>query len=433
MLNLSEEQRILRDTVKRMARERIAPLAAGLDEDQAVPHEIHGMFRENGLLRLKIPEAYGGVPADSVTCTLVIEEVAKVDGSSSLLLVNHLAGLGPFLEGTTEEQKAAFLPDIAEQGHIVGFALTEPEAGSDAASLQTRAVKVADGYRLTGTKCFITNGGLARYYVLFATLDPAEGKGGITAFLIEDGSPGFGVGKKEDKMGMRSSPTTDLLLEDVPVPGANRIGEEGKGWPLLLAGLSETRILIAALSVGLADGATEVAARYALQRSQFGKPVAQFQGLRFLLADMQIGIESARSLTYRAALMQDAGDPRVRMFASMAKCYASDTAMRVTTDAVQVMGGYGYMKDYPIERMMRDAKITQIFEGTNQIPRMIISREPVRALIQDEGQDPVQTRDPVLVGAHVRFRAEDTRLPVQVCGREAGGSGDGGGSSFPKG
>ena len=382
MLDLNEEQRILKEAVRRMARERIAPLAAELDENQAVPHEIHKMFVEHGLLRLKIPQNFGGVPADTVTCALVIEELARVDGSSSLLLVNHLAGLGPFLEGATEEQKAAFLPDIADQGHIVGFALTEPEAGSDAASLQTRALKAPEGqgYRLTGTKCFITNGGLAKYYVLFATMDPSRGKQGITAFIIQEGSPGFQVGKKENKMGMRASPTTDLVLEDVPVPEVNRIGDEGKGWPLLLAGLSETRILISALSVGLADGATEAAARYALQRSQFGKPVASFQAVRVVLADMLMGIESARALTYRAALMQDQGDPNVRRFASMAKCYASDTAMRVTTDAIQVMGGYGYMKDYPIERMMRDAKITQIFEGTNQIQRMIISREYLNGL-----------------------------------------------------
>jgi alkylation response protein AidB-like acyl-CoA dehydrogenase len=257
----------------------------------------------------------------------------------------------------------------------VGFALTEPESGSDAASLQTRARKEDGGYRLTGTKCFITNGGEAKVYVLFATLDPALRKKGITAFLVEEGAPGVRVGKKENKMGMRASPTTDLILEDAFVPEGSRIGPEGEGWPILLKGLSETRILIAALAVGLADGATEVAARYANERSQFGKPVSSFQGVQFMLADMLMGIETARSLTYRAAMMQDRGDPLVRRYASMAKCYASDTAMRVTTDAVQMMGGYGYMKDYPVERMMRDAKVLQIFEGTNQVQRMIIARD----------------------------------------------------------
>jgi len=380
MLNLTEEQRLLRESVRRLAREKIAPLAAALDEAQAMPHEVHRLFVETGLLRLRIPQAYGGVPADASTCALAVEEIARVDGSSSLMLVNHLAGLGPFLNGATREQQARFLPEIVEQGHIVGFALTEPEAGSDAAALRTRAVKTGEGYRLTGTKCFITNGGLARYYVLFATLDPASRKQGITAFLLEDGSPGFRVGKKENKMGMRASPTTDLILEEVPVPEDRRLRGEGEGWPLLLQGLSETRIYVAALATGLADGATEIAARYAQERRQFGRPLSSFQGVQFLLADMLIGVESARSLTYRAALLQDRGDPEVRRFASMAKCYASDVAMRVTTDAVQVMGGYGYMKDYPLERMMRDAKITQIFEGTNQVQRAIIARETLSAL-----------------------------------------------------
>jgi len=376
MWNLSEEQTILRDTVRRMARERIAPLATELDESQAAPHAVHRLLHEYGLMGLKIPETYGGTPADAVTCALVVEELARVDGSSSLLLVNHLAGLGPFLAGSTPAQQARVLPAVAGEGHIVGFALTEPESGSDAASIKTRARKAEDGgYRITGTKCFITNGGLARYYVLFATLDPALGKKGITAFLLEDGAPGFQTGKKENKMGMRASPTTDLLLEEVPVPAHGVLGNEGEGWPLLLQGLSETRILIGALAVGLAEGATEAAARYARERNQFGKPVATFQAVRVMLADMLMGIESARALVCEAALMQDRGDPRVRRFASMAKCYGSDMAMRVTTDAVQLMGGYGYMKDYPVERMMRDAKITQIFEGTNQIQRMIIAGE----------------------------------------------------------
>jgi alkylation response protein AidB-like acyl-CoA dehydrogenase len=381
MFELTEEQKILQDTVRRMAREKIAPLAADLDEKQAVPHEIHKLLHQYGLMGLKIPEEHGGVPADTVTCAMVVEELARVDGSSSLLLVNHLAGLGPFLAGSTPTQQARFLPEIADQGHIMGFALTEPESGSDAASLKTRARKAGDGgYRLTGTKCFITNGGMAKYYVLFATLDPGLKKKGITAFLVEDGSPGFRVGKKENKMGMRASPTTDLLLEEVPVPADGLLGEEGAGWPLLLQGLSETRIFIGALSVGLARGATEAAACYARDRTQFGKPVASFQAVRVLLADMLMGIESARSLMLRAALMQDRGDPEVRRFASMAKCYCSDTAMKVTTDAVQLMGGYGYMKDFPVERMMRDAKITQIFEGTNQIQRMIIAGEYLSTL-----------------------------------------------------
>ncbi len=376
MLDLTEEQRLLRASVGRLAREKIAPLAAAMDAAQELPDDIRRHLAEHGLLRLKIPEAYGGVaPADAVTCCLAVEEIARVDGSSSLMLVNHLAGLAPLLRGSTETQKSRFLPAIVQEGHIVGFALTEPEAGSDAASLRTRASKEAEGYRLTGTKRFITNGGVAKVFVLFATLDPALKRQGITAFLVDEDNPGLRIGKKEDKMGMRASPTTEIVLDNAFVPEDARIGPEGEGWGLLIEGLSETRILIGALSVGLADGATEVAARYALERSQFGKTITTFQGVQFMVADMLMGIETARSLVYRAARMQDRGHPSVRRFASMAKCYASDMAMRVTTDAVQMMGGYGYMKDYPVERMMRDAKVLQIFEGTNQIQRIIIARD----------------------------------------------------------
>jgi alkylation response protein AidB-like acyl-CoA dehydrogenase len=380
MLDLTEEQRLLQESVGRMAREKIAPRAAEMDASQEFPEDVHRLFVEQGLLKLKIPQAYGGVAADAVTCCLVTEEIARVDGSCSLMLVNHLAGLAPLIAGSTEEQRSRFLPAIVEEGHIVGFALTEPEAGSDAASLQTRARKEGNGYRLTGTKCFITNGGAARVFVLFATLDPAMKKRGITAYLVEEENPGARIGKKEDKMGMRASPTTELILEDAFVPEEARIGGEGEGWELLIEGLSETRILIAALSLGLADGATEAAARYAVERSQFGKAISTFQGIQFMLADMLMGIETARSLVYRAARMQDQRHPTVRRYASMAKCYASDMAMRVTTDAVQMMGGYGYMKDYPVERMMRDAKVLQIFEGTNQIQRMIIARDYLASL-----------------------------------------------------
>jgi len=374
MISLTEEQRILIRTVRRLAEQEIAPRAAEMDEKQAVPHEIHTLFFRHGLLKLRIPEKYGGVPVALTTCCLLVEEIARVDGSSSLLLVNHLAGLGPFLAGASEPQKARFLPRIVDEGDIIGFALTEPGAGSDAASIRTLAVRQGDHYRLTGTKCFITNGGLARLYTLFATVDPGRKRKGITSFVVEDGLPGFRIGKRENKMGMRASPTTELILEDVRVPADNLLGREGRGWPLLLAGLSETRILVAVISLGLADGAARIAARYAGQRIQFGRPIAEFQGVQFMLADMAVGIETARAIIYRAASMVDQGEADLQYYASIAKCYASDMAMRVTTDAVQVLGGYGYMKDYPVERMMRDAKAIQIFEGTNQIQRLIIAR-----------------------------------------------------------
>jgi len=372
---LTEEQRILVETVRRMAEQEIAPRASELDESQAMPYEIHVLFGKYGLLKLRIPESFGGIPVDMATCCLVVEEIARVDGSSSLMLVNHLAGLGPFLMGSSEDQKARFLPRIVERGDIIGFALTEPGAGSDAASIRTLAVRKGDRYQLNGTKCFITNGGLARMYTLFATVDARRKKQGITAFVVEDTAAGLRVGKKENKMGMRASPTTELILEDAEVAADNLLGAEGQGWPIMLAGLSETRLLVAAISLGLADGATRFAARYATQRSQFGKAVAEFQGVQFMLADMAIGIETARALIYRTASMLDNGETGVRPCASMAKCYASDMAMRVTTDAVQILGGYGYMKEYPVERMMRDAKAIQIFEGTNQIQRMIIAKD----------------------------------------------------------
>ncbi len=375
MIEWTDEQRMLRESVRRMARERIAPRAAEMDAAQQFPDDIHRLYVEQGLLRLKVPAEFGGTPADTATCCLVVEEIARVDGASSLMLTNHLAGIGPLLAGTGEEQKARYLPSIMERGEIVGFALTEPGAGSDAAALRTKAVRVEGGYRIDGMKCFITNGGKAAWYVLFATLDPDLGKRGITAFLVDASAPGVRIGKKEDKMGMRASPTTDLILEGVFVPEEARLAGEGEGWPLMLGGLSETRIMIAALAVGLADGALEAAARYARDRVQFGQPVSSFQGIQFMVADMHMGVESARCLAYRAARMHDRGEPGVRRFASMAKCYASDVAMKVTTDAVQLMGGYGYMKDFPVERMMRDAKILQIFEGTNQIQRMIIGRD----------------------------------------------------------
>ncbi len=371
---------MLVDTVRRMAEHEIAPGAAQRDEQQAMPDDIHRLFFKNGLLKLRIPDAYEGVPASVYTCCLVIEEIARVDASASLLLVNHLAGLSPFLEASTEEQKERILPRVVEQGDIIGFALTEPTAGSDAASIKTRAMCKGDYYLLRGTKCFITNGGLARMYTLFATIDPALKKQGITAFIVDDTTPGLTIGKKENKMGMRASPTTELILDDAKVPAVNLLGGEGRGWPILLSGLSETRLLVAALSLGLAEGATTYAARYAAQRTQFGRPVARFQGVQFMLADMAIGIETARALIYQTAARLDSGERDIRAFASMAKCYASDMAMKVTTDAVQILGGYGYMKDYPLERMMRDAKAIQIFEGTNQIQRLIIANDMLSKL-----------------------------------------------------
>ncbi|MEW6443060.1 MAG: acyl-CoA dehydrogenase family protein [bacterium] len=375
-MEFTEEQNMLRDTIRKLCREKVAARAVEADESGEYPWDIHRVFVENGLFKIRVPAEYGGVPMDAASVCIVVEEIARADGGSAITIVHHLAGLGCFLEGASAEQRGRCLPRVGRGDYLVGFALTEPGAGSDAFALGTRAVPSADrdGYVLNGRKCFISNAGLTDLYVIFATLDPSRRREGVTAFLVEKDTAGFSVGKAERKMGLRTSPTRDLLFEDMWLPVENRLGQEGKGWEIVLRSLTDTRVLIAAMSLGIAEAALEAAVRYAREREQFGRAIASFQGVSFMLADMAIQVECARALIGQLTSSMDRGQRNQPYLASVAKCFSSDMAMKVTTDAVQVLGGYGYTRDYPVEKMMRDAKATQIIEGTNQIQRVQIAR-----------------------------------------------------------
>jgi alkylation response protein AidB-like acyl-CoA dehydrogenase len=326
------------------------------------------------------PEEHGGADGGSLTIAVLIEEIARVSASASLIpLVCRLGAIPVMLEGSPE-QKDELLGGISRGEHQMSYALTEPGSGSDAASMRTRYERTDGGFRLSGTKRFITNAGASDRYAVFATRDPAERSRGISAFVVHADDEGFSVGKSEKKMGIRGSPTREVYLEGVAVPGNRLIGEEGQGFSHAMRTLDYSRPTIAAQALGIAQGAFDAAASYAAEREQFGKSISEFQGIQFMLADMAMQIEAARLLVYRAAAGCDAGDPRLTYFASIAKAHASDTAMQVTTDAVQVLGGYGYMREYGVERMMRDAKITQLYEGTNQIQRLVITRQVLKEL-----------------------------------------------------
>lgn len=376
---LTEEQEMFRRMARDVAVRYVAPRAAEIDRTGEFPWDIVEIYREQGFFALPVPEAYGGAGVDPLTFCLVIEELARADAACSLILAVHQLGLLPIVLAGSEEQKARYLPKLAAGEWLAAFGLTEAEAGSDAGALQTRAAADGDRYRLTGGKRFISQAGVAHVYTVFALTDPDKGHRGISAFVVEAGTPGFIVGRKEDKLGIRGSPTAELLFDDCVVPAANRLGEEGEGLAVALSTLDRTRTGIAAQAVGIAQGAFDYALAYARDRRQFGKAIIEFQGLQFMLADMAMRIEAARQLTYRAASLLGEHDTRrlpgeVNRLSAMAKCFASDTAMAVTVDAVQILGGYGYTKEHPVERMLRDAKITQIYEGTNQIQRLVIAR-----------------------------------------------------------
>ncbi|MFQ5521217.1 MAG: acyl-CoA dehydrogenase family protein [Candidatus Methylomirabilia bacterium] len=358
--------------MRRALGEQVIPLLAEMDERQELPESVRQLLTQLGLFTLVVPEAYGGLGLNLTECCRVIEAIAEVDASLAVLVQAHATALRPLLLAATPEQQGRYFGEVVGRGALFAFCLTEPQAGSDAAALATRAEREGEGYVLTGQKRFITNGDIADYYLVFARTGRA--REGISTFVVPAGTPGLGPGKRENKMGLRASPTTDLFLEGAWIPESARIGHEGEGFGLLTATFNASRPTIAAQAVGLAQAAVKAARAYALERRQFGRPVADFQGLRFLLADMATQVEAARALTYRASGDYDAGRVSPGLSA-MSKCFASDVAMRVATDAVQVFGGYGFLKEYPVERLMRDAKITQIYEGTNQIMRVIISRE----------------------------------------------------------
>jgi alkylation response protein AidB-like acyl-CoA dehydrogenase len=377
---LTDEQRELRDLVRTLARERIAPRAAEIDESHEFPWDVVELFREQGVFGLFFGEEWGGTGTGTLLALVAIEEVAKVCATSSLILaVQELGSLGLKLEGT-QEQKERYLPRLASGEWLAAYALTEAGSGSDSAAMRTTARRDGDDYVLSGGKRFITNAGVASLYTVFAKTDPDAGHAGISAFLVESDAPGFEVARLEPKMGIAGSTTGELVFADCRVAADNLLGEEGEGFRIAMRILDRSRAGIAAQALGIGQGATDYALEYARTRETMGKPIAEHQLVAAKLADMETKCEAARGLLYRFGQMVDAGAPddELTKASAIAKLYCSDVAMEVTTEAVQVLGGYGYIKEYPVERMMRDAKITQIYEGTNEIQRLVIAREMLK-------------------------------------------------------
>ena len=372
---LSDTHRQFRDSLRKFAEDRVAPNAAAADRDSAYPQASFDACRDMELPALGIPVEYGGAGADMITQAIMAEEIARVCASTAVTILISKLGMLPVMNWAGEDLKREYLPKIASGEYQGSYCLSEADAGSDVASMRTRAVRDGDHYVLNGAKHWITNAGVSDTYTVFAVTDPEAGRRGISCFLVEAGW-GVEVGAHEDKMGLRGSPTAGISFDDVRVPATHRIGEEGMGFTIAMHTLDRSRPTIGSQAVGIAQGALDAAADYMRQRNAFGKPIADLQGLRFMLADMAMATEVARTMTYRACALIDNGDPEGELtsFGAMAKCFASDTAMSVTTDAVQLLGGYGYTKDFPVERFMRDAKITQIYEGTNQIQRVVIAK-----------------------------------------------------------
>ena len=372
---LTDDQRMIRDLARKIARERVAPNAARYDDAEEYPEDSIRALIESGLYGIWVPEAYGGTAMGALALALVCEEVAAACASTGTQYLDQALGGIPIVLAGTEEQKKRFLPALATGERLCAYSLSEPGAGSDAAGLRTTAVRRGDHYVLNGSKQWCTNGDHADVITVFATLDPSKRARGITAFLVEKGTPGFAVGKKEKKMGIRASPTVALHFSDCAVPVANRLGAEGEGFGLAMRTLDITRPATGALALGIAQAALDAAVGYAKERQQFGKPIGTFQGIQFMLADMAMAVHGSRLMIHHCARQLDAGITGNTYEASMAKCFAADAAMKVTTDAVQIFGGYGYTREYPVERYMRDAKIMQIYEGTNQIQRVVIAKE----------------------------------------------------------
>jgi alkylation response protein AidB-like acyl-CoA dehydrogenase len=374
LYELSEEHGLLRETVRALAEEKIAPTAAETDETAEFPQVAYEALVQAELHAVHIPEAYEGAGADALATVIVIEEVARVCASSSLIPAVNKLGTVPILLSGSEDLKKRYLSAVARGEAMFSYALSEPEAGSDAAAMRTRAIRDGDHWVLNGTKRWITNAGVSEYYTVMAVTDPTARSKGISAFVVEKSDEGVSFGAPERKLGIKGSPTREVYLDNVRIPADRMIGEEGTGFATAMKTLDHTRITIAAQALGIAQGALDYAKGYVKERKQFGKPIADFQGVQFMLADMAMKIEAARQLTYAAAAKSERGDADLTFQGAAAKCFASDVAMEVTTDAVQLLGGYGYTRDYPVERMMRDAKITQIYEGTNQVQRIVMAR-----------------------------------------------------------
>lgn len=372
---LPDEYEQLRDSIRTLADDKIAPRAAEADETAEFPWDVYESLVKADFHAPHLPEAYGGVGADALATAIVIEEIARACASSSLIPAVNKLGTVPLLLAGSEEVKRVYLPPVARGEAMFSYALSEPESGSDAAAMRTRARRDGDGYILDGTKRWITNAGVSKFYTVMAVTDPGSGANGISTFVVEEGDPGFSLGAPEKKLGIKASPTRELYFDACRIPASRLIGDEGAGFRIALRTLDHTRITIAAQALGIAQGALDYAKGYAKERRQFGRPVADFQGVQFMLSDMVMKLEAARQLTYAAAARSERDDEDLTFFSAASKCYASDVAMEITTDAVQLLGGYGYVKDYPVERMMRDAKITQIYEGTNQIQRVVLARQ----------------------------------------------------------
>ncbi len=379
---LTDDQKMIRDLAAQVAREKIAPVAAELDETGEFPWDVVKTLAQSDLFRVFIPTEYDGLGGGMFEMALVVEELSRVCGGISLSYAASGLGTIPIILFGTEEQKKKYLPRLAAGEILAAFGLTEANAGSDAGGIKTTAKADGDSYVLNGTKQWITNGGEASIYTVVCLTDPTRGPRGSSAILVEKDTPGFTFGKKENKMGIRASTTRELVFQDCRVPKTNILGKEGMGFLVAMKTLDQSRPGVAAQAVGIAQGALDKAVEYSRERHQFGKPISSFQGLQFMLADMATQVEAARALTYAVARSVDAGEKDVSKASAMAKVFASDTAMRVTTDAVQVFGGYGYMKEYPVEKMMRDAKITQIYEGTNQIQREVIALNLIKESVR---------------------------------------------------
>jgi alkylation response protein AidB-like acyl-CoA dehydrogenase len=388
MLNLSEKHMMIQKIAEKLAREKVAPRAKEIDATGAFPWDLVDIYKKHGFLYMMLPERFGGLDGDITSLCLVIEELAKVSGASSLIPLAHNVGLMPVMVAGNDAQKEYVYSKIAEpdKNYIVAFALTEPEGGSDASHMRTVAVKDGEYYYLNGKKSMITNGANAQFYTVFANTNSKARTKGISAFYVERDYPGVTIGKSEDKMGMRGSDITELMFDNVRLTKDNLLGKEGDGWDIAMSTLNLSRPAVGAQAVGIAQGALDFAVEYAWKRVQFGQKLADFEGIQFMVADMATGTEAARALVYDAAHLLDMkvyerdkmSAIGVDKLSAMAKVYSADVAMKVTTDAVQILGGYGYTKEYPVERMMRDAKATQIYEGTNQIQRIVIARDIFR-------------------------------------------------------
>jgi alkylation response protein AidB-like acyl-CoA dehydrogenase len=381
LFGLPAELEEFRSLVREIVKEKVGlSRAAEIDETDEFPWDVHKIFVENELMAVGFPEEFGGAGGGSLTFAVMVEEISRVSAGCALIPLVSRLGAIPIMLAGSDDLKRELFGGIARGEHKMSYCLTEPGSGSDSVAMRTGYERTGDGFRITGTKRFITGAGVSDAYTVFATRDPELKAKGISAFVVYRDDPGVSFGKEEHKMGIRGSPTREVYFEDAEIPEDRLIGEESEGFAYAMRTLDYSRPTIAAQALGIAQGAFDFAARYSTERQQFGKPISHFQGLQFMLADMAMDIEAARLLVYKAANLVDAKDPKMTYFASVAKAFASDAAMKVTTDAVQILGGYGYMREYPVERMMRDAKITQIYEGTNQIQRVVIARQLLKEI-----------------------------------------------------